>query len=224
MVIDKQRQATEWKCSLLWSDREVILTQQGKPEETESGEVKGTVTGPYGRKHQAIVSIDGFDRRWDYLDRDGEYSIIMQPSGLVGFYDFKDAKEGETRDSSYTLFCEEVEKQTKPVKTEEERRLSHSDDEANNLIADNYIHAIREKIQRNWIVPAGSTNVPPCKVHVTQDSGGNVLEVAFGPCHGSSTVYRNSIENAIYKASPLPLPEEPDLFEHEINFYFDSRE
>jgi hypothetical protein len=57
--------AAKWECSLEGATQKVILTQQGEPEKTESGVVKGTVTGPYGRKHDTEIRINGFDRRWN---------------------------------------------------------------------------------------------------------------------------------------------------------------
>ena len=207
--------AETWECAIGGAeDHKVILTQESDPALSDEDYVGGTVTGPYGKKHKASVSIDGFNRRWDYESKNGgrEYAIFMDPDGQGGFIDFTGAKEGERRDSSYALFCEES-------ITEEERTA-----EGTILIADNYIHAIRQKVERNWIKPVGSREMPLCKVHVEQGPGGIILDVAFGPCSGSTAAYRASIENAVYKSEPLPTPGDPELFEREINFYFDPEE
>jgi colicin import membrane protein len=47
---------------------------------------------------------------------------------------------------------------------------------------------------------------------VTQLPGGTVVKVQVGRCNGDDSV-RQSIEAAVYKASPLPLPSDPALFE-----------
>jgi hypothetical protein len=88
------------------------------------------------------------------------------------------------------------------------------------LIADVYVHAIRQKIERNWLKPAGSGKMPVCEVRVLQGPGGIILDVEFGACDGSTATYRASIENAVYRAEPLPTPGDPELFARELNFYF----
>ena len=62
--------------------------------------------------------------------------------------------------------------------------------------------------------------IPECWVRVLQGPGGIILDVTFGSCKGSDAAYRASIENAVYKADPLPIPGDPDLFERELNFNF----
>jgi len=89
-----------------------------------------------------------------------------------------------------------------------------------NSLREAYILAIRQKVERNWIKPAGSGKMPICEVHVVQLPGGIITKVDFGACAGSTTTYRASIENAVYKAEPLPKPEDPELFERELNFFF----
>jgi len=89
-----------------------------------------------------------------------------------------------------------------------------------NTLREAYILAIKQKVERYWIKPAGSGKMPVCEVHVVQGPGGIILDVNFGDCGGSTTTYRASIENAVYKAEPLPEPEDPELFERELNFFF----
>jgi len=83
-----------------------------------------------------------------------------------------------------------------------------------------YKLAIFQKVKRNWIRPAGSEKIPECWVRVLQGPGGIILDVTFGTCKGSTATYRASIENAVYKAEPLPKPGDPSLFERELNFNF----
>ena len=99
---------------------------------------------------------------------------------------------------------------------ENQRRLSR--------LRQDYILAIRQKVERNWRKPAGSGKMPLCEVHVTQGPSGIVLEIAFGACPGSTATYRNSIENAVRKADPLPAPGDPALFERKLKFLFKPTE
>jgi hypothetical protein len=89
-----------------------------------------------------------------------------------------------------------------------------------NPMREAYILAIRKKVERNWRKPSGDLNMPICEVHVVQGPGGIILDVSFGACRGSSARYRASIENAVYKAEPLPKLGAPALFEQELTFMF----
>jgi colicin import membrane protein len=93
-----------------------------------------------------------------------------------------------------------------------------------NSLRELYILAIRQKVERNWLKPAGSGKMPVCEVRVMQGPGGIILHVDIGSCDGSTETYRASIQNAVYRAEPLPTPEDPELFERELNFFFNPSE
>ena len=93
-----------------------------------------------------------------------------------------------------------------------------------NSLRDAYILAIKQKIERKWLQPQGITEMPDCEVRVIQGPGGIILDVSFGACGGSIATYRASIENAVYKAEPLPKPGDPALFERELTFLFNPNE
>jgi colicin import membrane protein len=46
-----------------------------------------------------------------------------------------------------------------------------------------------------------------------------VTGVQIGNCNGDAAV-RESIEAAVYRASPLPTPSNPDLFDRSLKFNF----
>ncbi len=54
-----------------------------------------------------------------------------------------------------------------------------------------------------------------CVLNVTQVPGGEVTNVRIGTCNGDQAV-RESIEAAVYRASPLPPPPDPTLFERSL--------
>ena len=83
-----------------------------------------------------------------------------------------------------------------------------------------YSFALQQKIERNWIRPASATAGTSCTVSVSQDARGEVLRVVVERCNGDEAV-RRSVEAAVYKASPLPLPEERSLFERNLRFVFE---
>lgn len=84
---------------------------------------------------------------------------------------------------------------------------------------DQWIEVIRQQVQRNWIRPASARAGLECEVRVMQIPGGEVVDVRVGQCNGDTAVVR-SIENAVYKASPLPSPPNPSLFERNITLIF----
>jgi colicin import membrane protein len=86
-------------------------------------------------------------------------------------------------------------------------------------LRDKYIAMLRNKIQNAWIKPPSATAGLSCMVEVTQVPGGEVTGARVTECNGDGGV-RQSIENAVYRASPLPDPPDPALFERKITLRF----
>jgi colicin import membrane protein len=86
-------------------------------------------------------------------------------------------------------------------------------------LRDQYIAQLQNRIQRAWIRPPSATVGLDCLVQVTQVSGGEVTSAQVTQCNGDSAA-RQSIENAVYRASPLPSPPDPALFMKTFSFRF----
>ena len=56
-------------------------------------------------------------------------------------------------------------------------------------------------------------------MNVTQIPSGDVIDVRIGRCNGDDAVLR-SIEAAVLRASPLPKPPIPALFERNLQVIF----
>lgn len=78
-----------------------------------------------------------------------------------------------------------------------------------------YKALIEARINRAWIRPATARSGINCEVRVTQVPGGEVVGVQLTRCNGDAAV-RESIEAAVYRASPLPQPPNPDLFDRNL--------
>jgi colicin import membrane protein len=76
-----------------------------------------------------------------------------------------------------------------------------------------YIGYIQERIQRSWLRPPGSPAGLSCVVQVSLIPGGEVARVQIVRSSGDP-VFDRSVESAVYKASPLPLPPDATLFKH----------
>ena len=89
-------------------------------------------------------------------------------------------------------------------------------------IVDKYIPLIRQRVSRSWNSPVGIAKGLKCVVHVRLTPGGEVLSAAVVRSSGNG-IFDRSVEYAVYKAAPLPLPEDPTLFDNfrEIEFIFD---
>jgi len=86
-----------------------------------------------------------------------------------------------------------------------------------------YMALIQQRVIRNWNKPASARPGIQCEVKVTQTPGGEVLSVQVDKCNGDAAV-RESIKNAVLKASPLPTPSDARLFQRVILFIFSPKE
>lgn len=82
-----------------------------------------------------------------------------------------------------------------------------------------YQAMIQQAVQRRWKRPLSARDDLMCQVIVRQTPAGVVLSVKIGSCNGDAAV-RQSVETAVYGASPLPAPPNPRLFQPQITFNF----
>lgn len=91
--------------------------------------------------------------------------------------------------------------------------------------ADKYRAIIRQKVSRNWVKPVGTGKGLQCLVRVRLLASGDVTEAKVVSSSGNA-LFDRSVENAVRKASPLPIPQEKDLFNYfrEIEFLFNPED
>jgi len=80
-------------------------------------------------------------------------------------------------------------------------------------VVNEYIAYIQERIQRSWLRPPGSAAGLSCVVQVSLIPGGDVARVEIVRSSGDP-IFDRSVETAVWKASPLPLPPDAALFKH----------
>jgi len=85
-----------------------------------------------------------------------------------------------------------------------------------------YIMLIKQKVENNWMRPANTSDDQSCEIIVTQTMMGDVIDVMLQACT-SDNAFQRSVERAVRKASPLPLPPDPELFDRKIYFKFKPR-
>jgi colicin import membrane protein len=82
-----------------------------------------------------------------------------------------------------------------------------------------WAQAIQARVQRAWIRPPSAKAGLDCLVIVTQVPGGTVVRAEVRSCNGDEAV-KQSIEAAVFRASPLPPPPDPALFERTLELRF----
>jgi colicin import membrane protein len=107
---------------------------------------------------------------------------------------------------------------------EEERRREEAKEAAARqaklqTMRQQYVAMIAQKVENNWLRPVGGIEGQSCDVIVTQTIRGDVIDVSLQSCT-SDLAFQRSVERAVQKASPLPLPPDPELFERQIFFTF----
>ncbi len=85
--------------------------------------------------------------------------------------------------------------------------------------ASSWYDALRAHIQRQWRRPASATAGLRCTVLLDQVPGGEVVSARITDCNGDEAV-RQSIEAAVFRASPLPQPPDAALFERRLELIF----
>lgn len=96
------------------------------------------------------------------------------------------------------------------IKAEEERLAA-----MNAGLQERYVLSIRNHIYRNWAPPASARFGSECEVIVRQVPGGEVVGVTILKCDGDDAL-RRSVEAAVFRASPLPLPPDPSVFDRNL--------
>lgn len=112
----------------------------------------------------------------------------------------------------------EAEQQMKEQLASEEQAAQEQ--QAQTLVSQ-YIPLIQKRMKEKWSPPPSARPGMSCTVTVRLLPGGEVTDARVSVSSGDA-IFDRSVENAVYKASPLPLPADLALFEYfrELNFIF----
>ena len=81
-----------------------------------------------------------------------------------------------------------------------------------------YNLTIRNKIEQFWTYSSDQKGIS-CSIQIIQSNTGEILSVSTNACNGDK-YFIESIKEATWKASPLPLPNKESLFSRTINLFF----
>ena len=142
-------------------------------------------------------------------------------------------KQKETEEKLKKLEKERLAKQAQLEKEEKERqeKIAEQKRKAEQQKRAAYVQSevakytglIKNQIIRNWTLPVSYQKGMKCKVLVRLIPSGEVISVRIIQPSGNAA-FDSSVEQAVYKASPLPVPKaDTGLFDHfrEVEFVFD---
>ena len=110
----------------------------------------------------------------------------------------------------------------KQVEAEEVAEDAEAREQAVKSELGRYTALIKQKVTRNWLRPPSARPGMSCTVRVSLEPGGGVLDARVVASSGDS-VFDRSVERAVLRASPLPLPTDPAVFQFlngELDFIF----
>ncbi len=112
---------------------------------------------------------------------------------------------------------------TKEIQAEEDQDREIAQEDILNELKVNYINQIASRVKNQWRYQ-GAEDHWSCEVYILQDVDGNVQTVNLQSCNidnnAKAKSFKNAIERAVYKASPLPPAPDKSVFDREVLFYF----
>ena len=85
-----------------------------------------------------------------------------------------------------------------------------------------YIKAIKRHVEKAWHRPEVRSKALHCVLRVKQSPEGVVLQVVIAQCNGGEAE-RAALLESVKQASPLPVPDNTDLFESILQLVFDPK-
>jgi colicin import membrane protein len=122
------------------------------------------------------------------------------------------AKEEAQRKAKEEAQRKAAEKEMQDRLAAEQEHLATQRRSAMQRMIDEYVLYIQEKVQRSWIRPPSSGGELSCTVEVRLIPSGEVIDAQIVRSSGNDAFDR-SVEAAVLKASPLPVPPDPDVME-----------
>ncbi|MCG6866050.1 MAG: cell envelope integrity protein TolA [Thiogranum sp.] len=104
----------------------------------------------------------------------------------------------------------------------EQDRMATQRRSAMQRMIDEYVLYIQEKVQRSWIRPPSSGAGLSCTVEVRLIPSGEVIDAQIVRSSGNAAFDR-SVEAAVFKASPLPVPPDAEVMEQFRSLRFEFK-
>lgn len=112
----------------------------------------------------------------------------------------------------------------KEIQAEEDQEREIALEDNLNKLKVSYMNRIQSKVRDKWRYNKGIPDHWGCDVHILQDLHGKVQMVNIKSCNidndAKSRAFKDAVERAVYKASPLPQAPDKSVFDREILFHF----
>ena len=184
------------------------------------------VNGKYWVDAAHAGSIEGIFKVVDYLI---EKELAEEKEAIAKQLTEESRKKKEALDAELIVLKEKFEGEQNvralitEIQAEEDADRKQLLEDILSQLKANYIGLIAGKVRKEWRYQ-GAEDYWGCNVHIIQSEEGHVLAANIQNCtidnSDKAISFKNSIERAVYKASPLPLAPDKDLFETEIMFHF----
>jgi colicin import membrane protein len=133
-------------------------------------------------------------------------------------------KAAEKKKADEAAAKKAAEEKARLAREAELRRMLEAEERGNALRgsdeAARWHAAIVARITRAWIAPPSARAGVSCIVSVSQTTAGEVTAVRVESCSIDDAALRESVETAVKRASPLPAPPNPALFEPNLKLIF----
>lgn len=207
----KARQREEERLAKLRKEREVEKRKQQEVQKTRAAEEKSLAEARV-KKQQELAKLAAEQAVLEKKRRAEEQALAEAEA--------KRKMEEEQRQRAVEAQKKrEAEAAARAEMAAEQQRRDAARQAQLQSLRGQYIADIQNKVERNWLKPSSARAGLSCRVVVNQIPGGEVVNVRVTQCTGDE-VFQRSVEAAVYKASPLPTPSDPALFDREIVFTF----
>lgn len=83
-----------------------------------------------------------------------------------------------------------------------------------------WIVAMRDDISRNWVKPLSAPDEFKCRINVQLLPDGTVTSARILTSCGNAALDK-SVQDAVFRASPLPKPADPSVFQRDLNINYE---
>ena len=196
----------------LQADKEEKLAKEkadkeAKAKEEKLAKEKAEREAAARKKLQDALKKNSIDKEFDGIDKKIKEDQMRKEAALAA------QKEADA-----------LAKEEKLAKEKADREANEKAKQAQTDLIEKYKRKIYETVKRQWSIPPKSDELK-AQVRVTLLPDGDVRSILFIKRSGNNA-FDASIEAAINKASPLPVPNDPALFDQfrSLTFNFSSKD
>jgi colicin import membrane protein len=218
--IEEQTRAAEQK-RLQEEKRVTELKRQEEQQRKQEAEAKRKAEAAAAQKAEAEKQrkAEAEKQRQEEQRRKAEAEKKRQEEEQRKAEAEKKRQEEEARKAAEAEKKRQEEEARKAAEAEMQARLAAEQDRlatqrrsAMQRMIDEYVVYIKEKVERSWIRPPSSGSELSCTVEVRLIPSGEVIDAQIVRSSGNAAFDR-SVEAAVFKASPLPVPPDAEVME-----------